>query len=76
MYKKSGAMNTTGVERLVRDVIVHLGLPFTLLAVIESSVGWNVQVRAATGGLVSFALPSGRPVAMRIAIQDHLEAHD
>jgi hypothetical protein len=68
-------MNTTEVDRLVRDVITHLGLPFTLLSVIESSAGWTVQVRAATGGLVSFALHSGRPIAMRVAIQDHLEAH-
>ena len=67
-------MNTTGVDRLVRDVIVHLGLPFTLLSVMESSVGWNIQVRAATGGLVSFALRNGRPTAMRVAIQENLEA--
>jgi hypothetical protein len=67
-------MNTTEVDRLVRDVIVHLGLPFTVLSVIESPVGWNVQVRAGMGGLVTFTLPRGRPLTMRVAIQEKLEA--
>jgi hypothetical protein len=67
-------MNTTEIDRLVRDVIVHFGLPFTVLSVIESRAGWNIQVRAGMGGLVSFALPRGRPIAMRIAIQEKLEA--
>ena len=67
-------MNATEVEELVRSVIVHLGLPFAILAVIESPLGWNIQVRAGTGGVVRFTVVGGRPLAMRIAIQEKLEA--
>ena len=38
-------MTTAEVERLVRDVIVHFGLPFTVVSVIGSPIRWNVQVR-------------------------------
>ena len=67
-------MNTTEVEALVRSVITHLGLPFAVLSVIPSPIGWNIRVRAGTGGLVSFAIAGGRPVSMRVAIQEKLEA--
>jgi len=67
-------MTTTEVEELVRNVIVHMGLPFAVLSVIESPLGWNVQVRAGTGGVVRFTVLGARPLAMRIAIQEKLEA--
>jgi hypothetical protein len=67
-------MNANEVEELVRAVIVHIGLPFAVLSVIESPAGWNIQVRADTGGIVRFTVFGGRPVAMRIAIQEKLEA--
>ena len=67
-------MTRTEVEELVRNVIVHMGLPFAVLSVIESPLGWNVQVRAGTGGVVRFTVLGGRPLAMRIAIQEKLEA--
>ena len=67
-------MNTTDVDALVRNVIVHLGLPFAVLSVVESPTGWNIQVRAGTGGIVRFGILAGRPLAMRIAIQEKLEA--
>ena len=67
-------MTTTEVEELVRNVIVHMGLPFAVLSVIESPSGCNVQVRAGTGGVVRFTVLGGRPLAMRIAIQEKLEA--
>ena len=67
-------MNATEVDDLVRSVIVHLGLPFTVLSVVESPAGWNIQVRAGTGGVVRFSIPTDRPLAMRIAIQEKLEA--
>lgn len=38
-------MNATEVELLVRGVLVHLGLPFTVLSVIGSPAGWNIVVR-------------------------------
>jgi hypothetical protein len=68
-------MNKAEVDALVRNVIVHLGLPFEVLSVIESPpAGWNIQVRAGTGGVVRFTVYGGRPLAMRVAIQEKLEA--
>ena len=67
-------MNATEVELLVRGVIVHLGLPFTVLSVIGSPAGWNIVVRAGTGEIARFTVAGGRPVAMRAAIQETLEA--
>jgi hypothetical protein len=67
-------MNATEVELLVRGVIGHLGLPFTVLSVIGSPAGWNVVVRAGTAEVVRFTLAGGRPAAMRAAIQETLEA--
>jgi hypothetical protein len=67
-------MNTTEVDALVRSIIVHLGLPFAVLSVVESPAGWNIQIRAGTGGVVRFTVPGGRPLAMRVAIQLKLEA--
>ena len=67
-------MNTTEVDALVRSVIVHLGLPFTVLSVVESPAGWNIKVCAGTGGVVRFTVLDGRPLAMRVAIQEKLEA--
>jgi hypothetical protein len=67
-------MNTTEVDALVRSVIVHLGLPFAVLSVVESPAGWNIQVRAGTDGVVRFTVLDGRPIAMRFTIQEKLEA--
>ena len=67
-------MNMTEVDALVRSVIVHLGLPFAVLSVVEAPAGWNIEVRASTGGVVRFTVLGGRPLAMRVAIQEKLEA--
>ena len=67
-------MNSAEVEELVRNVIVHLGLPFAVLSVIESPIGWNIHVRAGTGGVVRFTVFGDRPISMRVAIQGKLEA--
>ena len=67
-------MKTTEVDAIVRSVIVHLGLPFSVMSVVESPTGWNIQVRAGTGGVVRFAVFDGRPLAMRVAIQERLES--
>ena len=69
-----GDVTSSEMEALVRNVIVHRGLPFAMLSVAASPAGWNVQVRAETGGIVSFAVSDDRPVAMRVAIQERLEA--
>jgi hypothetical protein len=55
-------MIATEVDALVRSVIVHLGLPFAVLSVIESPAGWDIQVRAGTGGVVRFTVLGGRPL--------------
>jgi hypothetical protein len=62
------------IDAIVRDVIVHHGLPFTVVSVKESAAGWNIQARADTGEMLHFAVPHDRPTAMRIAIHQHLEA--
>lgn len=67
-------LTTADVERLVRSVIVDRGLPCSLLSVTGAPVGWNVMVRAGTGSMIRFAVPSQRPIAARAAIQDRLEA--
>jgi hypothetical protein len=67
-------MNTTEVDALVRSVIVHLGLPFAVLSVVQSAAGWNIRVRVGSGGVVRFTVPGGRPPAMRVAIQEKLES--
>ena len=60
---------------MVRGVIIHLGLPFTVLSIIESPAGWNILLRAGVGGLMRFRVPAGLPSAVRVAIQNQLEAH-
>lgn len=67
-------MNATEVELLVRGVITHLGLPFTVLSVLSSPTGWQIVVRAGTGGVVRFLVPPATPVAMRTRVQERLEA--
>jgi hypothetical protein len=67
-------MNATDVKSLVDSVIIHYGLPFTVLSVIGSPAGWTILVRAATGEEVRFTVAGQRPVALRVAIQETLEA--
>ena len=67
-------MKTAEVDAIVRSVIVHHGLPFSVISVVESPTGWIIQVRAGTGGIVRFGVFDGRPPAMRIAIQERLES--
>ena len=67
-------MNATEVELLVRGVILQLGLPLTVLSVGGSPAGWNIRVRAVTGGVVRFTVVGARPIAMRAAIQEKLSA--
>jgi hypothetical protein len=67
-------MKLAEVDAIVRSVIVHLGLPFSLLSVVESPTGWNIQVRSGTGAVIRFPLFDGRPVAMRVTIQERLES--
>jgi hypothetical protein len=63
------------VTSIVRDVIVHYGLPFTVVSVVDSPGGWDIVVRAETGETIPFTVPDGRPVHVRETIQKTLEAH-
>jgi len=62
------------IESLVRDVITHYGLPVTIASVAPSPVGWEIRVRGDGGRIVAFTLYSGRPAAMRVSIEEHLDA--
>jgi hypothetical protein len=64
---------------MVRSVAVHYGLPLGGLplgavSAAEMADGWSIVVRTVTGGTVAFAIAAGRPAAMRVAVQEHLEA--
>jgi hypothetical protein len=59
---------------MVRELIIHFGLPFTVLSIIKSPAGWNIQLRAGVGGPMRFSIPDGRPSAVRAAIQNQLDA--
>jgi hypothetical protein len=67
-------MNTVDVTAIVRDVIVHYGLPFTVLSVVGSHRGWDIMVRAESGRTITFTVADGRPVYLREAVQERLEA--
>jgi len=67
-------MNDQDVVSIVR-IIVDRGLPLALLAVAPSVSGWEIRLRREIGDAVrSIAIPDGRPVAIRAAAQDQLEA--
>jgi hypothetical protein len=66
-------MNSSDVETIARDVIVHYGLPFTFLSVNASSGGWDISARPGRGDVVHFTVADGRPIAMRVAIHETLE---
>lgn len=75
MRSPQDTMTTSEVESLARDVIVHMGLPFTVLSVIGSPTGWNIMVRSSGTGVLRFTLNNASAVIMRRTIQETLEAH-
>jgi hypothetical protein len=66
-------MKAAEVDALVRSVISHLGLPFSVLSVVRSPAGWNIQICAGTIGMFRFTILGGRTLAMRLAIQQKLQ---
>jgi hypothetical protein len=64
----------TEVESLAQNVILHFGLPFTVLSVVRSSNGWELTVRADTGAVTKFTVHGSRPIDIRVAIQATLES--
>jgi hypothetical protein len=67
-------MNSTKIEALVRNIILHRRLPFAMRSVAASPAGWDIEVDASAGGVLAFTVASGRPLAIRVAIQEQLEA--
>ena len=67
-------MNSTKVEALVRNIILHRRLPFAMRSVAASAAGWDIEVEASAGGVLAFTVASGRPLEIRVAIQEQLEA--
>jgi hypothetical protein len=67
-------MTHAEMESLVRDVCIHYGFPFEVVSVAASPAGWTVSVRGHTGRTVVFTVHDGRPLAMRVAIQERLQA--
>jgi hypothetical protein len=68
-------MNEREIAAIVSSVIVGRGLPFVLLSVAASASGWEIRLRPQTGGtVVSITVPDGRPSAVRVDVEDRLEA--
>ena len=66
-------MTSRDVEAIVRRVIVERALPFDLLSVIALPAAWDISLRHQAAGLLSVTIPVGRPVDIRVAIQERLE---
>ena len=67
-------MAKADLERPVKNIIVERGLGCTWLSVSGAATGWNVMVRADTGGIIRFTLSTQRAVVARVAIEEMLEA--
>ena len=66
-------MTTASLEALMRNVIRHRRLPFTLHSVSGVLDAWHIVVCDAAGATLSLTVPAGRPVDVRSAVQDRLE---
>lgn len=67
-------MTTAKLEALMRNIIQHRRLPFTFHSVSAAGNAWHIVVCDAAGATVSLTVPAGRPLEIRTAIQDRLEA--
>ena len=67
-------MTTASLEALMRNIILHRRLPFTFHSVSALVGEWHFVVCDAAGATLSLTVPAGRPVDIRSAIQDRLEA--
>lgn len=70
----ASSMTSQAVAEIVRSVIVEGGLPFELLTVAAFPLGWEMRLRQHTRDVLVVTVPDGRPVAIRVAIQERLEA--
>jgi hypothetical protein len=67
-------MTTAKLEALMRNLILHRRLPFTLHSVAAGDNAWHVVVLDDTGAKLTMTVPGGRPLDIRSAIQERLEA--
>jgi hypothetical protein len=67
-------MTVIEMKLLVRSVITIFAMPFAIVSVVATAVGWTVMCRAGTGDLVRFTISSDHPDLMRRAIRRRLEA--
>lgn len=67
-------MTSQAVAEIARSVIVELGLPFDLLTVSASPPGWELRLRHHARNILVVTVADGRPTAVRIAIEERLEA--
>jgi len=72
--QERAALNSSKIEALVRNIILQRRLPFAMRSVAASPAGWDIEVDETSGGIRAFTVASGRPLAIRFAIQEHLEA--
>ena len=66
-------MTTAQLEVLLRNVIVHRRLPFTVHSVSAAATDWHIVVCDDAGAMLSLSVPDGRPLDVRRAIQERLE---
>lgn len=68
-------MNDRDVGAIVHRVIVDRGLGLEILAIGASASGWEIRLRERIGGAVAtISIPDGRPIAIRVAVEEQLDA--
>lgn len=67
-------MNDRDVAAIVRGVLVDRGFPYAVVSVAASASGWDIRLQGQGGGIRSISIPDGRPVFVRVAFQERLEA--
>ena len=68
------AVDDVSVKRLVRGLIVDLGLPCELLDVAWSESRWNVTIRDTRRRVLQLNVHDSAPASMRRAFMTQLEA--
>jgi hypothetical protein len=64
------------VERIVRDVLVHLAVPIAFDCIERAESAWSVTLKHASGRLVVATLPDGPPAAVRATVMRLVETED
>ena len=67
-------MTTASLEALLRNIILHRQLPFSVQSVSPAVNGWHIVVCDDAGATLSLTVPAGRPMDIRTAFQERLES--